>query len=377
MTQQSHQAVPPKLPLPIAATAVWLSLFALFTGFPGTLMAVLVSTHNGPRRGTLAMFYTNPAARHFLLPMFLLMVFIVSVSLADIMKKRMKPRYRPVPPPSAKRRRRRNLAILLLFYAAVYGPVLGSINPARIDWTGFAVCLALLLIGWQGSSWFSEMLPKAPPLAVDPLESSYVPISSARQEQDVTDWRAGGKSAPSGLWLVKTNARTLVSESPKALRNIFYVLSGISLLGSAMMVWLNGHVRPQVRFEVWFTFVLCLLGGMMLTSLAAPQRLEIDLVGGTYRYTDWRVFKPRLNFAYVAVRWPFVTETTTGVLAEDFQGVGVTSSQKGCSVLLTWRDPERVPINVGGAATEEKARLYMEEAVKMLGLPALGRIPLR
>lgn len=394
MTQQSLEAAPPKLPLPVIVAIVWLSYCALIVGFAGTLSAVLLGTHPGSRHITLAMFYTNPKMRSSLFPMCFMLALAVSGTVADLMKRRMTPRYRPVLPASAKRRGRRNFAVLLLFYAVLYGSMIGRITLGKIDWTGLIVCLALLLIGWQGAMRFAEMLPKAPPLAVDPLTPSPEdhPDPEARSITPALKSSAAaayasagtsgkrsddGKRAPGRLWLNEQNSRMLVSERPRALRMLGRGMALFMLAGAFYLAWIPTQFRHPAPFFFYLMPFLALFCCVMLLSEASPQRLEIDLVGRTYRYSDYRPITQGRQFGATVLRWPFVTETLSGIVSEDFQGVGVRVFYGKATtyyVNLIWNDPNRSPITLGMSSYEDKAPLLMEEAAEKLSLPALGRI---
>ena len=129
---------------------------------------------------------------------------------------------------------------------------------------------------------------------------------------------------------------------------------------------------------------------ILAMSEASPQRLEIDRIGNTYRFTDYRRIMGMKRWGATVLRWPFVMERSAGVLDQDFRGVGISTRQVNSNTIyvvgLQWKAtsmplvgvkrPSDVPppITIATVSDQQSARGVMLEMAEKLGLPAVGRI---
>jgi hypothetical protein len=373
----------------------WLSRLIFYHGAIGTLAVLRLAgpSRHAQRHVSLSALFSTPNGVHLLLILEAWLILITSLTLFDEIKRRRKPRFRPAFPDAVRKRGQRKLAMTVLVYLVLFASMT---NPALIDWRALAVTLAMGAIGWPMISRSSKMLPQAPPLTIDPLSPDFggsaspafpssavkpasgsTPSAGAVIAETSAKQSASGKRTSGRLWLNEENSRMLVSERPKALRMLGRGMAVFMLAGAFYLAWIPTQFRHPAPFFFYLMPFLALFCCVMLLSEASPQRLEIDLVGRTYRYSDYRPIMQGWRLGATIMRWPFVTETRSGVVSEDFQGVGVRVFYgKGTTyyVNLIWNDSSRSPITLGMSSYEDKARPLMEEAAEKLSLPALGRI---
>jgi len=354
----------------------WLSRFLFFNGFYGAMAFVrlAIPTRQAYHPLTFGALAASPFALHMLLAMEALAAVISGGIIAETIKRRRKPSFKPVLPDAVKRRGRRGFAFLILIYAALYASM---INPAHIQFAPLIIFAAIAYCGARMTSWATDLLPKAAPLIDDPLSPAGGSMTELNTIPISVDQPSKGKRALVRLWLSQPNSRTMIVEKPQFLRVICQVMAALMLAFGVGLVWINAGFRhPALVF--YLMSPLSLLCCIMLLSEASPQRLEIDLVGSTYRYSDYRPIKSSTQIGGTQVlRWPFIMERQTGVLSEDFRGVGIRviyGKTTTYAINLVWTDASRPPVTVGTSIDESKAVASMKEAAGKLGVPELGRI---
>ena len=372
MTDQAKTA--PAAPSLSVLTLNWLTRILFFNGFYGALafIRLAVPTRHAYQPLTFGAIASSPFALHMFLAMEALVAITSGCFLFETIKRRRKPAFSPSLPDKVKQRGRRSFAAVVLVYALIYASM---INPAHIQWTPLLICGVIAYLGWRMVSWSTELLPKAPPLEIDPMSVPAMGPAAPAFEPS-TGQMAQGKQKDVYLWLKQPNPRILLTERPRIQIVLAQVMAAIMFAGGVYLLWSQTtYHHPVMLFSVMF--IMSLFCCMLLLSEASPQRLEIDLVGRTYRYSDYRPLKRSMQFGTIILRWPFIMEHQTGELPQDFKGVGIRvryGKATTYAVNLVWNDSNRPPITVGATIDEDKAITSMEEAAAKLDLPALGRI---
>jgi hypothetical protein len=149
------------------------------------------------------------------------------------------------------------------------------------------------------------------------------------------------------------------------------------LFGAGFVIWMLPHFRHTPPPMFYLMPPMCLFCCVMLLSEGSPSRLEIDTVGGTYRYSDYRRIGPNAKWGRTVLRWPFVYEHREGIVAEDFQGVGMRyprGQNEFFYLRLPWKDENSGPITLAVVRSEAEARTMMHDLTAQLGIPQLGRL---